>query len=141
MDNLFRAIEVAVLVVGAVGGVYLWRTRKRQVSADAAKNEASAVDIIADAAKGLVEPLKAQLNDMQAEIEELRATNSRLEGEVAKLREKLDGYVRDEAAYQAEGFRMVHAHLRAAEGSGYAIDFLVRRGFTVRRIGRGGGRA
>lgn len=98
MENLGNAIAVAnalAILVGAIGTVLFWRVRKRNEEGAAKQKEASAADVIADAAKKLLEPLTEK-------VEKLEATNKRLEKEVAELRAKVEQYIKDEVAYQAE---------------------------------------
>ena len=95
MTETIALINAVVAALLAGGGVYLWRAQKREKLAGAKQSEATAIDHIAEAARNLVAPLNAR-------IDQLEATNSRLEREVAELRLKVEQYIRDEVAYQAE---------------------------------------
>lgn len=95
MSEIITFVNAAVILIGAIGGVVLWGTNKRKGQAEAGESEASAAEVITEAAKKLIEPLSEK-------IDELERTNARLEEEVRELRTRVEQFARDEVTYQAE---------------------------------------
>lgn len=66
----------AVGGIGGIGGLVLllhWRKNGRKIDAEAGKAEAEGVDVIANAAVALVEPLQQRLSEVEAQVRELLA--------------------------------------------------------------------
>lgn len=133
LDNAIAVINTLAIVVGSVGAIIFWRVRKRKEVADASQIEASAADVITEAARKLIEPLSDR-------ISELEATNRRLEREVCELRERVERFAKDEAAYQAElheknvEIKVLHAELaEAKEERDELVDRVVHLEDVIKR--------
>lgn len=101
-QELLPILNTLLLILGSGVGVYFWKAERKLRFAQAESQEAEAVltnisaaDMIKTMAIGLLEPLNTQIEEQKDQID-------RLTTEVNQLRNKLQQYIKDEVAYQAE---------------------------------------
>ncbi|UCD24743.1 MAG: hypothetical protein JSW51_02160 [Gemmatimonadota bacterium] len=88
LENLIRVAE-AFAILAAIGiSVYTLGASKRKTAAEAADSESSAAERVTGAAVKLLQPMQNRIAHLESEVRELRL--------------KVEQYIRDEVAYQAE---------------------------------------
>lgn len=86
--NVVHLIEAFAVLAAISVSIYTLGVSKRKTAAEATNAESTAAEKVTDAALLLLEPMKIRIESLENEVRELRL--------------KVEQYIRDEVAYQAE---------------------------------------
>jgi len=95
MTDYIPLINALVIALLGGGGAWLWRSERRLKTSQAELTEVDAVEKIQQLSLSLLQPLEVKILALEEQ-------NQQLACEVKELRERLEQYIKDEAAYQAE---------------------------------------